>query len=184
MSREFKPVSAAMKVYETEHCPRTFEKDLELHLRHGLVYSDNDVFVAARPVYREWPKILITDPSWYTAGPGDCWHVYLCAGMMRKLFWLAPFPLPWVSFERKNRIRFYRWKDLYDRIENGSPHSLLQGWRPGTTTGTAAAPEPDHCRRKYREVSDWDATTQSWSEYGPWRSTSGCGGLYRPSDHA
>ena len=37
----------------------------------------------------------------------DCWHVYLMAGDTTRVWDIMPYPLPKISFERRNELRFY-----------------------------------------------------------------------------
>jgi len=98
---------AAKKVYEREACSRTFVLDLELHLRHGFVFSRPDFFIMGRAVIRDADPALIVDPEHsFEADRCDCWHIYLFAGAMGPAFSIMPWVLPWVSMERKNELRF------------------------------------------------------------------------------
>ena len=108
------PVEQAAAVYEGEPCARSFREDLEAHLLHGLVYSSGDFFCMARPVSKDYPQHLIVNP-WFNEwdAPTNCWHLYLWAGPMMSAFKCATHPLPFVSFERKNRLRVHRWEVIY-----------------------------------------------------------------------
>jgi len=106
------PYQAARAVYDREPCARTFEEDLELHLLNGYVFSDSTAFLMARPVKHYAGYELICDPSVIHDNP-DCWHLWLFAGNLMDAFRLAPYPLPLVSFERKNKLRYYQWYDIY-----------------------------------------------------------------------
>lgn len=105
----------AAAVYQRELCARTFKEDLELHLLNprALVVSSPQVFAMVRPVCRDWPVSAIVDPSCnsLTCAP-DCWHIYLSAGEIPAIFTFPHVPLPWVSFERRNVIRFYRYEKI------------------------------------------------------------------------
>jgi hypothetical protein len=109
------PFEQAAQVYHMEPCARTFRYDLELHLLNGYVYSTPDYFVMGRPVQRCAPRDAIVDPAINHAAP-DCWHVYLAAGDMPKALTMVPYPLPWMSFERGNRLRFWKMSRISRRI--------------------------------------------------------------------
>lgn len=107
------PVERAAAVYQSEACARTFREDLEAHLLSGFVFSRPDYFIMGRPVIRTAEAALILDP-WhhFPSAECDCWHVWLMAGNTVKAWDIMPWPLEWVSFERKNELRFYRTADI------------------------------------------------------------------------
>jgi hypothetical protein len=108
------PVEQAAAVYEREDCARTFKEDLEYHLLNGWVINTPTLFIMARPVERYGPPSLIVDPSHVFENP-DCWHIYLQAGNVNEVWKFDVHQFPWVSFERRNRLRFYRSKEIHDR---------------------------------------------------------------------
>ena len=107
-----RPVQRAAEVYHREYCPRTFKDDLEAHLLYGVVVSNDDLFLMARPVSQGDTYERITNP-WVTYADPDCWHLYLYSGHLRDAFACAPYPLPFVSFERKNKLRIYPWVSIH-----------------------------------------------------------------------
>lgn len=102
------PVERAAAVYQREPCARTFREDLEAHLLNGYVLSTPATFVMGRLVQRDAPPELIVDP-WHRFETGDCWLVYLAAGdILREARRWMPWPVPWLAWERSNRLRFWR----------------------------------------------------------------------------
>lgn len=102
------PYEKAREVYEREPCKRSFEEDMRLHMLGGFVFSRPDLFIMGRPVVSLAEAGRIVDPAYHFEwGLCDCWHVHLCAGNIVRAFALMPWPLPLVSFERKNDLRFY-----------------------------------------------------------------------------
>jgi hypothetical protein len=104
-----------MSPYETaarwhlEHCPETpFRDILEAHLFCGHVISGPQAFVLGRRVWRGWQPKLLLNP-WCTALDGDCWHVWLWAGEVKDWRAVVPFPLPFISFHRGERLRVHRF---------------------------------------------------------------------------
>src|SRR5512136_811009 len=97
----------ALEVYRREVCGSTFEDDLSAHLLHGCVFSRPDFFVMLRPVCSKAPREQIIDPWHVFHTDYDCWHMYLFAGNMARAWDFLPFPLPLVSFEKRNSLRFY-----------------------------------------------------------------------------
>jgi hypothetical protein len=112
------PFEQALAVYVQEPCARTFADDLEAHLRYGLVISTPEYFLMARKVIKDAPPREITD-SWFyfNQNLANCWHVWLLAGDIRMAFLSADVRLPWVSFEKRNKIRFYTWESIYKKTE-------------------------------------------------------------------
>lgn len=108
MKAPLMPVEKAAAVYSTEACSRPFREDLEAHLLEGFVFSRPDYFIMGRPVERGADQAQVTDP-WYrfTWDKCDCWHVFLFSGNLVRAWGILPWPLPWISFERKNELRFY-----------------------------------------------------------------------------
>lgn len=106
------PYERARKVYEQEDCRRSFSEDLELHLRYGYVYSTPNSFIMGRAVDRYADSECIVDPSVVFDHP-NAWLVYLAAGDMSEFFLRQPFFLPWVGWERENKLRFYKTVHLW-----------------------------------------------------------------------
>lgn len=111
------PVEQAADVYRREPCARTFREDLEAHLLHGLVMSTPTAFIMARYVGRDWPHEAIVDP-WendLTCAPKNCLHVYVAAGDIGELFQFPHKAAEWISFERRNILRFHPYQRLRKR---------------------------------------------------------------------
>lgn len=114
MSHHINPIFDAMQVYKTEPCARTFQEDMELHLISGYVVSTPDYFVMARPVNKDADPARIVDPNvMFNKEEWDCWHIYLYAGDIVKAWDKDTLHLPFVSFERKNRLRIYPMERIY-----------------------------------------------------------------------
>lgn len=107
-----RPVQRAAAVYEQETCPRSFREDLEAHLLYGIVVSNDQLFLMARPVRQDATYERICNP-WVSFQNPDCWHLYLYSGHLKEAFDSAPYPLPFVSFERKNKLRIYSWVRIH-----------------------------------------------------------------------
>lgn len=103
------PAAAAAAVYRSEPCTRSFREDLEAHLLGGWVISTPAAFAMGRPVQRSAPAADILNP-WhqFPAEHADAWLIYLAAGDLRQLLRWIPHPLPWIGWERSNKLRWYR----------------------------------------------------------------------------
>jgi hypothetical protein len=92
-----------------------FEEALTAHLLLGLVVSTPSAFLMARPVNLGADDMLFDD-VWTTFTNPDCWHVYLAAGNCRALIEATPYPLPYVSFLRKNRLHVRSLKHMTEKV--------------------------------------------------------------------
>jgi hypothetical protein len=102
------PYEKAARVYETEPCRRTFAEDLHLHYLYGFVFSTPEFFCMGRPVMRDAKESDIVDPGViFDEDKADCWHIYLYAGDISKAISIMPWPLEWISLERKNELKIY-----------------------------------------------------------------------------
>ena len=102
------PLEQAIEVYSQEQCARPFDEDLNAYLLGGIVYSSPELFLMGRAVPRVADPAHIVNP--YVAFPEDqcdCWHIALLAGTVSDAFALPLCPKPYISFEKRNRIRFY-----------------------------------------------------------------------------
>lgn len=116
------PYEKAQFVYHTEPCARTFAQDLWLHTTYGNVIICPEYFVMLRRVTTKWPPHIIVDPSSATSIDGDCWHIYLAAGDLRKMAedLIKIFPnTPYVSYERKNILKIRELRALRNRLKIG-----------------------------------------------------------------
>lgn len=110
------PVQRAAAVYQREPCARSFQEDLEAHLLHGYVYSTREAFLMARPVWSKGPVENIINPWFNAFSHYDTWHVYLYAGELAQPFQVAPYPLRYVSWEKRNKLRRYTWLEVQNHV--------------------------------------------------------------------
>ena len=111
------PYLEARAVYSREPCARTFDEDLAAHLQHGIVHSDAVSFLMARKIDSSAPVHDIVNP-WINFENPDCWHLWVYAGDMIRAFSFADTTLPLVSFERKNKLRFYPWDIIFKKVSS------------------------------------------------------------------
>jgi len=102
------PYAAARLVYDVEPCAHTFDEDLVQLCTTGWVCSSPEVFIMGRPVFASAEPALIVDSSYsFPEEVWNCWHIHLYAGNLAKAFDIEPYHFPWISFERKNKLRFW-----------------------------------------------------------------------------
>jgi hypothetical protein len=101
------PYELAQRVYRLEPCARTFQQDRDWHLSHGFVFSTPGFFVMGRPVCTAAESVHIVGQVVFPPGLCDAWHVYLMAGDMAKAWDILPWPLPFVTIERRNVLKVY-----------------------------------------------------------------------------
>ncbi len=111
------PFLEARGVHEREDGPRSFIEDLYLHFKCGIVFCNDRIFIMGRPVALDAPDEMIVDPSVTFADP-DCWHVYLAAGELSEFFKVMPYSLPYVSWERNNRLKRYNLNLIREKCLN------------------------------------------------------------------
>lgn len=111
------PFEKAADVYRNEWCARSFKEDLALHFQFGWVISSPRFFVMGRPVCRWWESSEIVNPECrvFLDSP-DCWHVWLAAGDLKEALKFLPFPLPYISFERKNVLKMYPFDRFVSKL--------------------------------------------------------------------
>lgn len=111
---ELAPIDLARAVWLLEPCARPFELDLLLHLRHGYVFSTPRYFIMGRPVKRDAPLEKIVDPTVVFGPEADAWLVYCAAGTegVARFLGCEPYPLPYIGWERGNKLRFYERERL------------------------------------------------------------------------
>lgn len=85
--------------------------DLEWHASNGYVLATPCEFALARPVALGWGREVIARHA--EAGlsgfeltlPLDCWHITVAVGEMRTLLDQLPYPLRYLSYERREVFR-------------------------------------------------------------------------------
>ncbi len=116
-------------LYQRYAPDQSFQRDLILHLRFGLVYCDDYVLLLARQVDMHAAPELIEDPFYIFEKPNAHW-IHLCVGDMAQLVLLrelGPIPnLPYVGWNRRNgKPRFYSYEKLCMHAMNISSGSVL-----------------------------------------------------------
>jgi hypothetical protein len=109
------PIEEAQAVYRREWCERGFWDDVRDYTRYGYIISLPNIFILGRPVKSGWSSEMILDPANRTTEP-DCWHIALYAGDLSKAFDFLPYYLPFVSFERRNRLKIYATSTLTGKL--------------------------------------------------------------------
>lgn len=101
---------------------------LDFHLQHGLVISDRQTFLMARPVVMAWPDIdhvSFRRPDPAAGEIADGWHVWSAAGDLLPLIhhgWSKGATA--VSFQRRGNERIHRY-DLNRLASRARRESLL-----------------------------------------------------------
>ena len=124
------PYQRAQLAHNSDPDNDPFEEVIVAHFLTGIVISTPDVFLLARPVESSDPSP--TDPFEVYDNP-DTWHIHLAAGDLSKIADSLPYPLPLVSFVRKNRLHFYRLAPRSDLIERIRRHDRKKETRRSAT---------------------------------------------------
>ena len=132
----------AKKVYDLEPCARSFEVDLALHLEFGYVFSTPDAFIMGRPVDKHASYDQIIRPEIEFPSP-NAWLIWLAAGAaaIRVFLDREPFPLPYMGWERDNKLRWYDRQQIIRHVTrtNSRRNPVLQGWFSTQTAQAAIA---------------------------------------------
>lgn len=95
----------AAAVYRSEPCAGTFKDDLNHHLLHGMVFSTPTAFVMASYTHKDG----------LTCAHESCIHVHLAAGDIAEILSFPHAACDWISFERRNVLRYHRYEHLKKR---------------------------------------------------------------------
>jgi hypothetical protein len=94
-------------------------EDIYDHIQNGIVISTERLFLLARPVNSKSDHYLFDYPSIGFKDP-DCWHIYLASGSLPDIFNALPYPLPLVSYVRKNRLHFQDMKKMGLKVNSST----------------------------------------------------------------
>jgi hypothetical protein len=96
-------------------------------LFHGLIVRRPDLLLLAEPVFTDGTQVIATNQA------ANCWWChFICTPTGTKTTYdfmtEAPYPLDYVGFKRRNKIKIYRWekiiaKDVYGWSTAGSASS-------------------------------------------------------------
>ena len=112
------PIDIAREDCYDEKSPRSFEEDFSFYLRHGYIYSGDDMFVMARPVCSRDIRFVLDYKFMFKPETWDTWFVYLgCGDSVTRFFNIAPLPLPFVSWHRREgpAPKIWPWGKFYKK---------------------------------------------------------------------
>jgi len=117
------PLSLAFQVYLQHPTKRTFAGDLAEHLKHGYVLGTPTGLVLGRPVPRDAdPSLIVTAEHAFDPAACDCWHIWLGVGDWHSILQdHLPYHLPWMSWERRFRLRFHQTQKVLAFARRVSP---------------------------------------------------------------
>lgn len=108
------PFLKAKKAYLIYATETEFYKDLAEHSSQGQIYFSEDYFLIAKKI-RKGAKISEIMNPFHEFSDPDCWMVYLYSGNIRIPFEVADVPLPWVCFERRGSLKYYRFETIFSK---------------------------------------------------------------------
>lgn len=97
-------------------------EDVQLHLANGYVIGTPWLLALARPVNHLDVVANIVDPSCHYDS-FDCWHIYFAAGEVMELVRCLPYPLPWISYERRGNLNIRKTDKLLKLCQLRKRHS-------------------------------------------------------------
>lgn len=79
----------------------------------GIVVIREDVILFAKPCRWDGKKAHFN----YT-GKNNCWFVLAAASTAGMNIWMdeAPYPMEWVAYHRRGKLKAHRWSRLRDRV--------------------------------------------------------------------
>ena len=112
------PLERAKGLYLRFPGERTFQQDLEAHLRNGYVISTPEFLLMGRAVARSGRPEEIRNPNFAFASERcDTWFVFLFSGTSRNFLQYVPYPLEWLAWDRArgSKLRFYKFNQMAKR---------------------------------------------------------------------
>lgn len=113
------PIDLARKAWDSQPRWLDFNYALWCHLENGVAISTPNVFLLARPVWKDAPYEQIDDPGHIFERP-DCWFIYAAASTspesLRQFLACEPFPLPFFGWYRRDRLRFISREKLISHV--------------------------------------------------------------------
>ena len=99
-----------------ENNGQPFGEMLEHYLNHGYVWSSNTEFILGKTVWVEDGKLSFDHPE------PNAWYVQLAAGKgaIGRFLELAPFPLPYVVWQRRgnnDNYHIYTWEKYQRKVK-------------------------------------------------------------------
>lgn len=126
---EDSPILLAADVFNREPSRYTFHQVLDLHKLTGeVIISNIDGYCMAwRPVDKEADPRLIVDPAHpFPRIRWNCYHIYLASGdIFPHLIKYATHGFEWVSWERRNRLRFYEISRIKSKLHTEDSAATL-----------------------------------------------------------
>lgn len=110
----------AQRIFDDEPCASTFWQTLNWYMHYGYVITSPGFFLAMRPVPHLASKPDKIDHCLFDEWDCDEWHIAIAAGDMREMFVACPFPLDYISFEKRNRLKVYHFQSLRERLCNSN----------------------------------------------------------------
>lgn len=99
------PFQQVIALYDQFPTGATIGEDLADYLSTGYVISTPKIFVMGKPV------------CYASAGDPDCWFIYAYAGRVKTVLDFIPYPLRYVSFQRRGKgVKTYEFNAIVRRI--------------------------------------------------------------------
>ena len=108
-----------MDLYLKYPQPRTFAEDVALYEAAGYVWDTPEVFLMARPVWKDAPdEVIKCSHVRFHDSCVNAWFLFAFVGDLRATITIAPYQLAWVGWSRRmSPIRWHRMGCILDRID-------------------------------------------------------------------
>ncbi len=96
------------------------------HLRNNYLFSSPDALVMGRAVNHTAALAVLRNPEWqFPREQQTAWWLQWAEGDWRSLVRHFPYPLPFIVYERRGRLRIRAW----DSFGEGNMRHTPDGWR-------------------------------------------------------
>lgn len=112
------PFTEFLSYYEERGVSHLIWPMIEFCADHGVAYFSPEAVILARPARKDWTleqSLHLDNAAALTLNP-DAWHIFYAAGDLTVMERIAPYRLPWLTFQRNGgRLRIYS----FDRLTHG-----------------------------------------------------------------
>lgn len=116
-------LSQLRDLYGSSYAVRSWREDVSLHLKHGYLIKTPEYIVMGKAVVRWMSDEELRDPR-IKCPEGvtpDAWYVYLYCGTACNFLSFEPYPLDYVGWHRRGKLRWYRTTHFQERCKTMTP---------------------------------------------------------------
>lgn len=111
-------IEEAQTLYDKNEGKNSFADHVTRCLFLGVLVKRDEFLLMAEPVFTDGKRVF-----WKKFPVRNCWWIYFVAAQKGTapgdFMDEAPYPLPFVAFKRRGKIRIYRWSNIRKDIKDG-----------------------------------------------------------------